>query len=85
MFCYLINVEKIEFFFIRSTDYNPIYIWIIPVQDWSKTSPVNSVCSDGTLNFSNVIDIDILLVKKIKNRCCVFDNQLTNLEKKAMF
>ena len=34
-----------------------------------------------TLYFVNVIDIDILLVKKLKNKCCVFDNQRVNLAK----
>ena len=48
------------------TDYNPIYFWIVTVHDWSKTSPANAVCSLGALNYSNVIDIDILLVKKSK-------------------
>ena len=67
MFCYLINKKKINFFFKkRPTDYNPNYFWIVTVQDWSKTSPANAVCPFRTPNFSNVIDIDILLVKKSK-------------------
>ena len=33
------------------------------------------------LKFLNVIDIDILLVKKSKNKCCVFDNQRVKLAK----
>ena len=40
--------------------------WIIPVQDWSKTDPANAVFSLRTLNCSNVIHIDFLLVKKSK-------------------
>ena len=68
MFGYLFNVEKIELFFFkkRPTDYNPNYFWIIPVQDWSKTTPANAVCPLGTLNYSNVANIGILLVKKSK-------------------
>ena len=55
------------------------------VQDWSKTSLANAVCPLRTLNYSNVIDIDILLVKKINNKFCVFDNQRKKLAKKAKF
>ena len=68
MFCYLRNnLKRSNFFFQkRPTVYNPNYFWIIPVQDWSKTSPANAVCSLRELNYSNVIDIDFLLVKKSK-------------------
>ena len=62
--CYLIIVEKIKLFLRkRPTDFDPNYFWIIPVHDWSETSPANVVCPLGTLSYSNVIDIDILLVK----------------------
>ena len=65
--CFLINVKKIDFFLKkRQADYNPNHFWIIPVQDWSKISPANAVCPLGTLNYSNVLDIDILLVKNSK-------------------
>ena len=67
MFCYLIVVEEIEFFKRkRPTVYNPNYFSIMPVQDWSKTSPANAVCSLRTLNYSNAINFDFLLVKKSK-------------------
>ena len=66
MFCYLINIKKIEFFFKKLTDDNPIYFWIVTVQDWYRTSPADADCPLGTFNFWNVIDISILLVKKSK-------------------
>ena len=40
--------------------------WILTVQDWYKTSPANADCPLGIFNFSNVIDIDVLLIKKLK-------------------
>ena len=67
IFCYLIIVEEIEFFLIKKTDcLQSELFWIIPVQDWSKTDPANAVFSLRTLNCSNVIHIDFLLVKKSK-------------------
>ena len=50
----------------RSTDYNPNSCWIVTVQDWSKTNPTNAVCSFGTLNLSNFVDIDNLFLIKSK-------------------
>ena len=65
MFCYLINIKKIEFFNKKPTDDNPMnYFRIVTVQDWNKTSPANADCPLGIFHFSNVIDTDILLVKK---------------------
>ena len=65
MFWY--SIKKIEFFFVkRPTDYNPNYFSIIPVQDWSKTSPVENVCPLRTLKYSKSIDVDILLDKNQK-------------------
>ena len=65
MLCYLINIKKIEFFFHKKpTDDNPIHFWIVTVQDWYRTSPANSDCPLEILNFWNIFDIDILLVKK---------------------
>ena len=40
--------------------------WVVTVQDWYKTSPANTNFPYGIFNFSNVIDTDILLVKKSK-------------------
>ena len=59
-----------------------IIFWIVPVQDWYRTSPTNVDSPLGIFNFRNVIDIDILFVKKIKSKCCVFDNQPIKLAKK---
>ena len=82
MFCYLIKIKKIEFLYKKSTDDNPKNFWIVTVQDWYKTSPANADYTLGMFNFSNVIDIDILLVKKSKKKkCCVFDNQRIKLAK----
>ena len=77
MFCYLINIEQIEFF-KKPTDDNPNYFWIVMVKDWYRTSPANADCPLGIFNFWNIIDIDILLVK---NKCYFFDNQRIKLAK----
>ena len=67
MFCYLINIKKIEFFIYKKpTDDNPNYFCIVTVQDWYRTSPANVDCQLGIFNFWNVFDIDILFVKKSK-------------------
>ena len=66
MFYYLINIKKIEFFFIKNRLMTIRFFWIVTVQDWHKTSPANADCPLGIFNFWNVIDIDILLVKKSK-------------------
>ena len=68
MFCYLINIKKIEFFNKKPTDENPNYFWIVTVQDWHWTSPANVECPLGIFNFCNVINIDLdnLFVKKSK-------------------
>ena len=67
MFCYSINIKKIELFFLKKpTDDNPIYFWIVMVQGWYRNSPANADCPLGKFNLWNVIDIDILLVKKSK-------------------
>ena len=50
----------------KPTDYNPNCRSIVKGQDWSKTSSANAVLPLGTLNFSNCMDIVILLVKKLK-------------------
>ena len=66
MFCYLINIKKIVFFNKKPTDDSPNYFWIVIVQDWYRTSPASVDFPLGVFNFWNVIDIDILLVKKSK-------------------
>ena len=50
-------------FYKKSTDDNPKYFWIVTVQDWYKTSMGKPL---GMFNFSNVIDIDVLLFRKSK-------------------
>ena len=40
--------------------------WIVTVQDWFKTSSANALCPLNRHNFSNVLDIDILLEIKSK-------------------
>ena len=67
MFCYLINIKKIEdFFYKKPTDDNPNFFLIVTVQDWYRTRPVNGDCALGIFNFWNVIGIDICLVEKSK-------------------
>ena len=60
--------KKRSIFFLKkgTTDYNPNAFWIDTVQDWSKTNPVKVIRPLRTFNFSNVIDIDNLLIKKSK-------------------
>ena len=41
----------------------PDFFRIVTVQEWPKTSPVNTYCQLGTIDFSNVVDIDNLLVE----------------------
>ena len=59
---------KRSFFFFkkRQTEYNPNYFRNLPVQNVTKISPANVACLLGTLNFLNVPDIYILLVKNSK-------------------
>ena len=67
MFCSLL-LKKKSFFFKkkqRPTDYNPIF-FIVTVQEWPKTSTANTHCPLGTIDFSNVVDIDNLLVENSK-------------------
>ena len=66
MYCYLINMKKIDFFYKKPTDDNPNYFWIVTPQNWYRASPANADCPLGIFNDWNVIDIDILLVKKSK-------------------
>ena len=66
IFC--LNIKKIDFFYKKPTDNNPNNHCVLTVQDWYRTSPANADCPLGIFNFWNVIDIDILLVKKSKIR-----------------
>ena len=36
------------------------------MQEWPKTIPANAYCPLGTIDFSNVVDIDNLLVENSK-------------------
>ena len=72
MFCYLINKKRSNFLYNKPADYNPKFFWILMVQDWYKINPASTDCPLGTLNFLYVIDIDILLVKKIKKKMLRF-------------
>ena len=50
MFCYLINIRKIEVFFNKKpTDDNPKYFWIETVQNWYRTSPAKADCQLGIM------------------------------------
>ena len=42
------------------------FFWILTVQEWPKTIPANAYCPLGTIDFSNVVDIDNLLVENSK-------------------
>ena len=86
MFCYLINIKKIEFFFYKKpTDDNRNYFWIETVLEWYRTSSANIDCPLEIFSFWNAIDTDILFVKKVKSKCCVFDNQRIKLAKNGKF
>ena len=43
---------------MRLTDYNPNSFCIVTVQDRPKTSPANAYCPLGTVDFSNIVEID---------------------------
>ena len=81
MFCYLINIKKIELFFLKKpTDDNPNYFRIVTFQGWYRTSPANADCPLGIFNIWNVIN-RFFVSEKIENKCCVFDNQRIKLAK----
>ena len=71
MFCSLLLKKGI--FFKKKTDWlQPDFFWTVTVQEWPKTSPANTCYPLGTIDFSNVVDIDNLLVensKKILHFC----------------
>ena len=63
MFCSLL-LKKVKK--KRQNDYNPKSYWIVTVQDWPKTNPAKFYCPLGSIDFSNVVDIDNLLVENSK-------------------
>ena len=58
--------KKVFFQKKRPTDCNLNSFWIVTVQDWPKTSPANACCPLGTIDFSNIVDIDNLTVESSK-------------------
>ena len=71
MFCSLLLKKVFSFLKKRPTDYNFLFFfkdffWIVTVQERLKTSPANTFCPLGTIDFSNVVDIDNLLVENSK-------------------
>ena len=66
MFCSLLLKKRLFFKKKRQTDSNPNHFWVVTVHFWPKTSPANAYCRLGTIDFSNIVDIDNLLVKNSK-------------------
>ena len=64
MFCSLLI--NIGIFSKKPTDCNTNSFWIVTVQDGLKTSPDNAYYLLGTIDFSNIVDIDNLLVENLK-------------------
>ena len=65
MFCSLL-LKKKPFFKKKDQLITTRFFWIVTVQEWLKTSPANTFCPLGTIDFSNVVDIDNLLVENSK-------------------
>ena len=64
MFCSLL-LKKV--FFKKKDRLNTTrFFWIVTVLEWPKTSPANTYCPLGTIDFSNVVDIGNLLVENSK-------------------
>ena len=57
------------------------FFWIVTVQKWTKISLAIVVCPLRKPNCSNVIDIDNLVIERIKNQCFIFDNHRDKLAK----
>ena len=64
MFCSVLLKKKV-FLKKRPTDYNPIFLDCNSPR-MAKTIPANGYCPLGTIDFSNVVDIDNLLVENSK-------------------
>ena len=81
IFCSLL-LKRGLFFFLkkRPTDCNPNSFSIVTVQDWTKTRPANAYCPLVTIDFSNIVDIDNLLVENSK-KICIFDIKRVKLAK----
>ena len=67
----------------RLTDCNPNSFSIVTVQDCPKTSSANVYCPLGTIDFSNIDDIDNLLVENSKKKFRNFDNKRVKLARKG--
>ena len=80
IFCSLLLKKKVFFQKKRPTDCNPNSFSIVPVQDWPKTRPASAYCPLETIDFSNIVDIDNLLVENSK-KICIFDNKRVKLAK----
>ena len=65
MFCSLL-LKKVYFFKKKDRLITTRIFWIVTVQEWPKTNPANTYCPLGTTDFSNVVDIDNLLVENSK-------------------
>ena len=65
-------IKKKSFFKKKKTDWlQPDFFWIVTVQEWPKTTPVNTYCPLRTIDFSNVVDIDNFWVET-QNKFCIF-------------
>ena len=65
MFCSLL-LKKRSFFKKKDRLISTRFFWIVTVQEWPKTIPANAYCPLGTIDFSNIVDIDNLLVENLK-------------------
>ena len=50
----------------RPTDCSPNSFWIVTVHDRPENSPANAYCPLGTIDFSNIVEIDNLLDENSK-------------------
>ena len=67
MFCSLLLKKKS--FFFKKKDRLITTRFLLDCnsgQEWPKTSPANIYCPLGTIDFSNIVDIDNLLVENSK-------------------
>ena len=65
MFCSLLFKKSL--FFKKKDRLIPTrFFWIVTVQEWPKISPANTYYQLGTIDFSNVVDMDNLFVENSK-------------------